>query len=182
VSLKSVVVIAALAAACSRPEQPAPERPAAAKTETFADASSADHRISAEGIAVRQSPTKYDLVVRITPHRGMHVYAPGAANYVPISLQLAPAPGVTAASARYPKAEEFYFAPTSEHLPVYQQPFEIVQPVTVSGVDRPTTIAATLRYQACDDRLCYTPQDLPVTFELTSVRSETPSGETPGAR
>jgi DsbC/DsbD-like thiol-disulfide interchange protein len=167
VSLKSVVVIAALAAACSRPEPPPAERPAAAKTEIFADAASTDHRISAEGMAVRRSATAYDLTVRITPHRGMHVYAPGAASYIPISLQLAPAPGITTAPARYPKAEEFYFAPTSEHVPVYQQPFEIVQPVTVSGVDRPAAIAATLRYQACDDRLCYTPQDLAVTFELT---------------
>jgi hypothetical protein len=37
----------------------------------------------------------------------------------------------------------------------------------VAGTAR--TIDATLTYQACDDRLCYAPQSLPVSFDLSAV-------------
>ena len=30
------------------------------------------------------------------------------------------------------------------------------------------TVTGTLSYQACDDRLCYAPQSLPVSFTLST--------------
>jgi hypothetical protein len=47
---------------------------------------------------------------------------------------------------------------------VYAKTFEIVTPVTVTPGT--TAVAGTLSYQACDDRLCYLPESIPVTFTL----------------
>jgi thiol-disulfide isomerase/thioredoxin len=116
----------------------------------------------------RRSAASYELVLQVQPHPGMHVYAPGAQGYRPVSLAIAESPAVAAAAARFPKAEDYYFAPTSEHVPVYQQTFEIVTPVTVKG--GLAAVGGTLSYQACDDHLCYLPESIPVTFNLAETK------------
>jgi thiol-disulfide isomerase/thioredoxin len=124
-------------------------------------------RVSIYAAAQRRSKTAYDLVLSVQPHDRMHVYAPGAKGYTAISLAFAPAPGVKVTPARFPSAEDYYFAPTKEHLPVYQQTFDIIASATVPG--HVTTLDGALTYQACDDRLCYAPQTLPVTFNLATA-------------
>ena len=123
-------------------------------------------RVSVNAVATRRSKTSYDLVLSVQPHPGMHVYAPGAKGYNVVSLTFPSMPGLKVAPARFPKPEDFYFAPTREHLPVYQQTFDIVASATVPA--NTSTLAGTLTYQACDDRLCYTPQSLPVSFTLSA--------------
>jgi thiol-disulfide isomerase/thioredoxin len=123
-------------------------------------------RVSVYASARRRSGTSYDLVLSVQPHPGMHVYAPGAKGYNVVSLTFPSMPGVTVAPARFPKPEDYYFAPTKEHLPVYQQAFDIA--VSASVPAKTSTLDGTLVYQACDDRLCYTPQSLPVSFTLSA--------------
>jgi peroxiredoxin len=123
-------------------------------------------RVSVYAAAQRRSKTSYDLVLSVQPHERMHVYAPGAKGYNVVSLTFASLPGVTVKPARFPKPEDFYFAPTKEHVPVYQQAFDIVASATVPA--NTVTLEGTLTYQACDDRLCYTPQSLPVSFDLAT--------------
>jgi hypothetical protein len=96
----------------------------------------------------------------------MHVYAPGATGYNVVSLTFPNAPGVSITPPKYPRAEDYYFAPTKEHLPVYQQTFEVTASARVPPNTK--TLDGTLSYQACDDRLCYAPQTVPVSFTLTS--------------
>ena len=124
-------------------------------------------RVSVYASARRRSKTSYDLVLSVQPHERMHVYAPAAKGYTGLALTFATAPGVSVTPTRFPKAEDYYFAPTKEHFPVYQQTFEIATSATVPANVK--TLDATLTYQACDDRLCYTPQSLPVFFDLSSV-------------
>jgi len=116
--------------------------------------------------ATRRSKTSYDLVLSVQPHPGMHVYAPGAKGYNVVSLTFPSMPGVTVTAPRFPKPEDYYFAPTKEHVPVYQQTFDIAASATVSA--NTPTVAGVMTYQACDDRLCYTPQSLPVSFNLSA--------------
>jgi thiol-disulfide isomerase/thioredoxin len=115
----------------------------------------------------RRSSSAVDLVLRLSPNPGMHVYAPGAKGYSAIALSFASTPGVTLSQARFPRPENYYFAPTKENVPVYQAPFEIVVPATVRAST--TSIEGVLSYQACDDRLCYTPQTLAVSFNLAGA-------------
>jgi DsbC/DsbD-like thiol-disulfide interchange protein len=108
------------------------------------------------------------LFVEVVPKPTMHVYAPEQKAYLPVSLRLDRSPGVTARSPIFPKGESFFFAPTSETQIVYNQPFRIELPVTVARGQRagPLTLTGTLQYQACDDRVCYVPRKVSVTWKL----------------
>jgi thiol-disulfide isomerase/thioredoxin len=121
-------------------------------------------RLTAVPSVKRRSKSAVDLILQVTPNPRMHVYAPGATGYTSIELAFPVMKDASVAPAQFPKAEDFYFEPTKEHLPVYQAPFQIVVPARVAATTR--AINATLTYQACDDRLCYAPQSLPVSFDL----------------
>jgi thiol-disulfide isomerase/thioredoxin len=135
---------------------------------TASRVSSPSQRLAAIPSVRRRSKSAVDLVLQVTPNPRMHVYAPGAKGYTALSLTFPVMKDVSVAPVRFPKAEDYYFAPTNEHLPVYQSSFDLVVPAKVAGTTR--TIDATLTYQACDDRLCYAPQTLPVSFDLAGAR------------
>jgi DsbC/DsbD-like thiol-disulfide interchange protein len=99
----------------------------------------------------------------------MHVYAPAPQqDYIPIQLTLAPGGAVRAGKPRYPPAERFFFEPLNETQRVYSRPFRITQPVTISptAAGGSLVVEGTVKYQACDDAICYVPQDVPVRWRL----------------
>ena len=108
------------------------------------------------------------LFVDVTPKPKMHVYAPGAKDYLPIVLELNSA-GVRAGKLRYPASQDWYFEPTKEHVPVYQTPFRLTQEIAVDANAKPGTMYVTgvLKYQACDDVICYNPVSAPVGWTLS---------------
>jgi hypothetical protein len=119
--------------------------------------------------------TRFSLVVDIEPAEGVHVYAPEVKGYRPVALRVAPQPGLLLREAHYPASEIYHFKPLDERVPVYQRPFRIVQDVTLSASREAQaalkgrtdiTIAATLDYQACDDKVCYNPQSVPLSWTL----------------
>jgi len=119
--------------------------------------------------------THFSLVLDIRPAPKVHVYAPGAASYRPVHLALDPQPGVVIRGVQFPKADDYFFKPLNEHVPVYQHPFRIVQDVmldpsrdgTAALKDvRTLTITGTFEYQACDDKICFTPQSLPLSWTI----------------
>lgn len=116
------------------------------------------------------------LIIDVTPGRKMHVYAPGQPGYPPIALVLESSEDFRSAPMRYPPAREYYFAPLKERVQVYSRPFRLLQDITLAltpslrqrAAARETlTISGTLEYQACDDRICYRPETLPVQWRLT---------------
>src|SRR5947209_4481911 len=86
--------------------------PPAPKHLTFAATTSA--RTAAPG-------AKVQLWLDITPKPGIHVYAPGAKDYLPITVVIDPRPGVTIGPVRYPKSDTMEFE--GEKVPVYEKPF-----------------------------------------------------------
>ena len=119
--------------------------------------------------------THFSLVIDVKPAKRVHVYAPGVAGYRPIALRLESQPGVMVRATQFPSAEDFYFKPLNEHVPVYQKPFRVVQDVAIdasveglralSGRDH-VTIRGTLDYQACDDKVCFIPQSVPLSWTV----------------
>jgi peroxiredoxin len=117
----------------------------------------------------------FSLVFDIRPHTGIHVYAPGAKDYRVINFKMDPSPIVTTRPLQYPASETYHFKPLNERVPVFQTPFRLVQSMAVGasqdvraalkGVDS-LTIAGTLEYQACDDRLCFTPRSIPMSYTV----------------
>ncbi len=127
-----------------------------------------------DGVAA--AGTHFSVVLDITPEPDIHVYAPGVTGgYRPIALTLEPPPGVVLLDAQYPAPEEYLFEPLNERVIVYQRPFRIVQDLMIDasreaqaalqGVSS-FTIRGTLDYQACDDKICYNPQRVPLTWTV----------------
>lgn len=115
---------------------------------------------------------RVSLVVEITPKPNMHVYAPGQKDFIPVSLTLAATDGVRADAAQFPAAEKLVVKDLGETHLVYSRPFQIVQGVTIAksrtraGTRDSLTVTGTLRYQACDNTICYAPVSVPVTWTI----------------
>jgi DsbC/DsbD-like thiol-disulfide interchange protein len=110
---------------------------------------------------------KVALFVDVTPKPGIHVYAPGTDNYIPITVKLNAAPEIKAGKVAYPKSETMTFA--DEKVPVFQKPFRLTQDVTIdksAKAGSTVTVSGTVNYQACDDRVCYAPETAPVTWTV----------------
>ena len=119
--------------------------------------------------------TRFSVALEIEPKPGMHLYAPGAEElgYRVTGLSLAPTPHVRFEPVEYPPSEIYHFEPLDERVPVYQAPFTLLQEAVVSGapgteealaeVDA-VTLSGALDYQACDDRLCFDPVSVPLSF------------------
>jgi hypothetical protein len=116
------------------------------------------------------------LALDIVPKPGMHVYAPGASNYRVIRLDLADQPFLRPLDTRYPPSEIYFFEPLNERVPVYQKPFTLLREVVVEGTPQAqaalkgresVTINGTLEYQACDDKICYNPGSLPLSWTVS---------------
>jgi len=119
--------------------------------------------------------THFSLVVEAAPAARVHVYAPGASGYKPVTLTLRLQPGVVVKAAQFPKPEDYFFKPLNEHVLVYQHPFRIVQDVMIDPSTAGTaalkdvttlTIAGTFAYQACDDKVCFLPQSVPLSWTI----------------
>lgn len=121
--------------------------------------------------------TRVSLLIDITPKPKMHVYAPEQTEYIPISVSLKPDDAFRAHAPEFPASEKYFFEPLQETQLVYGTPFRIVQDVTIAVTpamrDRARaaggtlTIAGTLRYQACDDKVCYVPREVPLSWRLS---------------
>ncbi len=117
----------------------------------------------------------FSVVLDVKPNVGIHVYAPGAKDYRIINFRIETNPILSTRVLQYPASDIYHFKPLDEHVPVFQKPFRLVQSMAVSaspearaalkGVDT-VTIAGTLEYQACDDRLCFTPRSIPVSYTV----------------
>jgi hypothetical protein len=112
---------------------------------------------------------KVPLHVDVIPHEKMHVYAPGQPGYIAITLTLdADAPVKLAGKPKYPPGEKLFMAALKETQLVYGKPFRITQEVSLRGDTGlgPFTIKGSLRYQACDDTICYRPVTVPVSWTV----------------
>ena len=114
------------------------------------------------------------LTVNLTPGPKIHVYAPGQASYIPIALKMNDSPDWKATAAVFPQPTPFV-DPVGERVLVFDRPFRITQNVTLtltpSMRQRATAreslvVTGALEYQACDDKICYRPETIPVQWTL----------------
>jgi DsbC/DsbD-like thiol-disulfide interchange protein len=111
------------------------------------------------------------LNLDISPKPTMHVYAPGQPNYIPISVTLDGNAAVKPATVTFPTPEKRDVKELGETQLVYSKPFRIVQNVAIAKTPSPKagqlTIKGTVKYQACDESICYAPITVPVAWTLT---------------
>lgn len=105
----------------------------------------------------------------------MHVYAPGVEGYVAIDWSMAQASGVTVMPVSYPESKRLEMPAIQEVAPVYEGSLRLIRDVHVGQPDEVAalldgqsrfTLNGKLRYQACDDKVCYLPQTLDLSWTL----------------
>jgi DsbC/DsbD-like thiol-disulfide interchange protein len=131
--------------------------------------------VSSPAVAVAPG-ARVSLTLDVTPKPTMHVYAPGQKGFVAISLSIQPDSEIATGSVQFPVAETLRLNPDDAAQLVYSKPFRIAQDVTVAAtpavLDRArtpgatVTVKGTLRYQACDDTICYVPVNVPVAWTI----------------
>src|SRR5262249_46294637 len=115
------------------------------------------------------------LVLDIKPGPGIHVYAPGAKGYRPITLTIAEQPHVRVLPVQFPTSQIYFFKSLNERVPVFQKPLTLVQEIVLEGPQQAQaalrgkenlTVTGTLDCQACDDRQCFSPTSIPLSWTL----------------
>jgi len=143
--------------------------PAAQETAHLTIGTSTDPATAAPG-------RKISLLLDVAPKPKMHVYAPGQEGYIGITLTLEPDAAFTSGKAKYPAPEKIFIKILDEKQLVYAKPFRITQDVTVAaGAEMrrraadgaPLKIKGSVRYQACDEAICYLPATVPVEWTVT---------------
>ena len=103
------------------------------------------------------------LIVDIELEPNMHVYAPGVEGYIPIDWKMEDSGAAEAHAPVFPRAEKLYLKAIDETVPAYRGHFRLTRDITMAADGSGHfTVAGSLRYQACDDRVCYIPQTLPL--------------------
>jgi hypothetical protein len=108
--------------------------------------------------------------------RKMHVYAPGVeGGYIPIRWTV-DAPGFAKlAEEHFPASRTLRLEAIKETVPVYEGRFTLTRDATFAqerellsagGEARQISIKGSFRYQACDDRECYPPVEVPLEWSF----------------
>ena len=119
---------------------------------------------------------RFSLAMNVVPHAGVHVYAPGASGYRVIGVTVKPQPFVRVLPPTYPKSDIYFFKPLNQRVPVFQRPFTLTQELVIEGTSaaqaafrgkESMTIEGSLDYQACDDKVCFNPVSVPLTWTMS---------------
>ena len=122
---------------------------------------------------------RLSITIDVTPKRGMHLYAPGKHDYQVVKVVLDAQPWLRAHATTYPPSEIYHFKPLDERVEVYMRPFRLRSDVTLLatpeaqkllGSHSSVTITGALEYQACDDKVCFNPARVPLSFTVSLKR------------
>lgn len=120
---------------------------------------------------------RFALIVEVEPRPGLHVYAPGSgAEYRPLTLRVDSQPYLAVDEPVYPAPDGIWTSPLEERVPVYTSRARIrveialgtrqeLKPVYDAG--GALSVTGILSFQACSDTVCWSPQDVTVTWTLT---------------
>lgn len=119
-----------------------------------------------QGEATPGGTTLFAVRVSVPEGYKVNAHEPLEAFLIPTDLTLEPPEGVTVAGYAYPAAADHYLEGSDERMVVYKGTFDIGVQVRIGEELAPGSypIPAALRYQACDDKSCWAPQN--VQFEL----------------
>lgn len=116
------------------------------------------------------------LVLDINIKDRMHVYAPEVEGYIPIKWELEKVAGVSNYTTIYPQPEMLHLPVIEEIVPVYQNSIRLLTDIKVGQKKQlehllsdmgKLIIRGRVSYQACDDKICYLPQEIPLEWIFT---------------
>jgi hypothetical protein len=119
--------------------------------------------------------SRISLILEIELPKKMHVYAPGVQGYKPVEWSVTESPAWKTHELQYPPSRSLHLKAIRESAPVYEGRIRLVRDVTLGqqaalapslAGGSSLKVAGTFRYQACDDRTCYLPQDVPLEWTI----------------
>ena len=118
--------------------------------------------------------TPVELQFRVTPGYHINSNKPSSELLLPTVLSLKPPTDISVAKLTYPAGEDrsFPFSP-GDKLNVYAGDFAVTGLVRAARTAPPGTyrVKGVLKYQACDNRACYPPGQLPVAFDVRVTKA-----------
>lgn len=115
------------------------------------------------------------MALKFVIGNGLHInsHKPNSDLQIPTTLKLNLPTDLGVGRVEFPAGQEltFGFAPDVK-LSVYSGEFTVKARMSAvrTAATGNFTVHGTLRYQACDDRLCYPPKDLDFAFNVKVVR------------
>jgi DsbC/DsbD-like thiol-disulfide interchange protein len=111
------------------------------------------------------------LVLKVALPEQIHIQSnkPRDEALFPTALVVTPPAGVTVASTSYPPAVDFKQEGQDAPLAVFEKTFTVTATIAVDASVKPgeLTIPGRFDYQACDDKVCYRPIKMPVSWTIT---------------
>jgi hypothetical protein len=134
-------------------------------------------RYGASEAAVRPG-NLISLVLEIELKPRMHVYAPGVQSaYIPIRWSINASKAWLAHEPAFPASRILHLEAINEQVPVYENRIRLARDLTIgqSGeilpvldAEKGLKVNGAFRYQACDDKVCYTPVTLPLEWSFAT--------------
>jgi len=119
---------------------------------------------------------RLSVTVTVTPKARMHLYAPGKHDYQVVRLTFDPQTWLRPQAIVYPASEIYHFKPLDERVEVFMKPFRLRRDLTLLATPEAqkllraltsVTITGALEYQACDDKVCFNPASVPISFVVS---------------
>jgi hypothetical protein len=116
---------------------------------------------------------KLEMMFRVRPGFHINSHQPTSELYIPTTIRLDVPTDVSVAGLDYPAGEmvAFPFDPDTK-LSVYTGDIS-VKGLVIAAKSTPKgtyRVHGNLRYQACDNRACYPPANVPVEFDVTVAK------------
>jgi AhpC/TSA family/Disulphide bond corrector protein DsbC len=122
------------------------------------------------------------LIAELSLNENVHIYAPSVKNYLPLELELISSSGFSSYPVKYPLAKTLYLPVIRERVPVYRGTIQLSQRIIISSCptsllksinrDGDLLVQGTLRYQACDTKICYVPQKVSLQWKIKIAASD----------
>jgi DsbC/DsbD-like thiol-disulfide interchange protein len=112
------------------------------------------------------------MCISVAVKEGYHIQGsqPGNEWIIPTSLDISPSEIITTGNPSFPAAKKFRLEGTPDYLEVYDGTIEISVPFSIIDKSKKGSyvVEATLRYQACDDKRCFSPKtfSFPITVTI----------------
>ncbi len=175
-SLALILLLLSLLASCSSPKPAGQGTQNASTTEQSAKTQATPTKALPEDV-VQASAEKVEIQagksaqgkVRLVIKEGYHINGNPPSQYqIATQLTVEQAEGLSAGQPAYPASISKKFEFSEQPLAVYEKEAIINLPLsaTAAAAKGERTIPARLRFQACDDQVCYPPKNLQLSIPV----------------